>query len=107
MTLEVDLWQLVGFFLGFLGFVFTAARLLLNQIEKHQNERFARLEGMLRKTAENQQHLEKEVNTLKVNLPLDYVRRDDYIRGQTVIEAKLDALYDKLDRAQRRQSPRG
>ncbi|MCN2262768.1 hypothetical protein MLL02_26285, partial [Escherichia coli] len=26
----------------------------------------------------------------KADLPLNYVRREDYIRGQTVIEAKLD-----------------
>ncbi len=33
----------------------------------------------------------------KADLPLNYVRREDYIRGQTVIEAKLDALDNKLE----------
>lgn len=30
------------------------------------------------------------------SLPLEYVRRDDYIRGQTIIEAKLDAIASEL-----------
>lgn len=34
---------------------------------------------------------------LKADLPMHYVRRDDYIRGQSVIEAKLDGLAHKVD----------
>jgi hypothetical protein len=40
----------------------------------------------------------------KADLPLNYVRREDYIRGQTVIEAKLDALYNKLEVVQYRHT---
>ena len=35
-------------------------------------------------------------------MPLHYVRREDYIRGQSVIEAKLDGVADKLEKAQLR-----
>ena len=38
----------------------------------------------------------------KMDLPLQYVRREDYIRNQTVIEAKLDAVASKLETAQLR-----
>ena len=41
----------------------------------------------------------------KADLPLNYVRREDYIRGQTVIEAKLDALYNKLEVVQQYAIP--
>jgi len=34
---------------------------------------------------------------LRAELPLDYVRREDWIRNQTVIEAKLDGLATKLE----------
>ncbi|MDF6001947.1 hypothetical protein P4050_30630 [Pseudomonas aeruginosa] len=34
--------------------------------------------------------------SLKAELPIQYVRREDYIRGQSVIEAKLDGLAVKL-----------
>ncbi|MDF5991266.1 hypothetical protein P4119_17475 [Pseudomonas aeruginosa] len=40
--------------------------------------------------------------SLKAELPIQYVRREDYIRGQSVIEAKLDGLAVKLENAQLR-----
>ena len=39
---------------------------------------------------------------LKAELPVAYVRRDDYIRGQSVLEAKLDGLATKIENAQLR-----
>ncbi len=44
--------------------------------------------------------LERELLTLRADLPLYYVRREDYIRGQTIIEAKLDALYSEIKKGQ-------
>ncbi len=40
---------------------------------------------------------EKDLLRLKADLPLQYVRREDWIRNQTIIEAKLDALAAKID----------
>lgn len=45
------------------------------------------------------QRVERELLTLKADLPLNYVRREDYIRGQSVLEAKLDALATKIETA--------
>lgn len=36
-------------------------------------------------------------------MPFRYIARDDYIRGQTVIEAKLDAVAEKLEKVQIKQ----
>ena len=44
---------------------------------------------------------------MKADLPLHYVRREDYIRGQSLIEAKLDALGNKLDVMQLRAAAAG
>ena len=43
------------------------------------------------------QALERDFLKWQADMPLHYVRREDYVRGQTVIEAKLDAMYNKLE----------
>ncbi len=45
--------------------------------------------------------LEREFLEFRADLPLHYVRREDYLRGQAVLEAKLDALYSKIELIQR------
>ncbi|MBJ3229777.1 hypothetical protein JGB83_23460, partial [Salmonella enterica subsp. enterica serovar Stanley] len=44
---------------------------------------------------------EREFLEFRADLPLHYVRREDYLRGQAVLEAKLDALYSKIELIQR------
>lgn len=46
--------------------------------------------------------MERELLRFQAEMPLQYVRREDYIRGQSVIEAKLDGLGTKLENAQLR-----
>ena len=43
------------------------------------------------------QTLERDFLKWQAELPVHYVRREDYVRGQSVIEAKLDALFSKLE----------
>lgn len=47
-----------------------------------------------RHTLEN---LKSQITDIRIELPARYVRREDYVRGQSVIEAKLDATYNKMD----------
>ncbi|EHD22635.1 MULTISPECIES: hypothetical protein [Brenneria] len=102
MKMEVEFWQLVGLLLGFLGFVFTIAKMFFSQLEKRQTELVDTLENSLREFNGSLTGLERDLMALKADLPLNYVRREDYVRGQTVIEAKLDALYNKLELVQQR-----
>ncbi len=44
----------------------------------------------------NIQAVEKQVLELKATLPLDYVRKEDFIRHEVVINAKLDRIFDRL-----------
>ncbi|MCN7401001.1 hypothetical protein MLJ47_26080, partial [Escherichia coli] len=81
-----------GFLITFLSFVGGMAKWLFNKAEERQAARFASLEQSLQQSASSWGELEKELMRFKADLPLNYVRREDYIRGQTVIEAKLDAL---------------
>ncbi|CAH5052789.1 hypothetical protein AI2839V1_0243 [Enterobacter cloacae] len=46
-------------------------------------------------------YLEREFLEFRADLPLHYVRREDYLRGQAIIEAKLDAVYNKIEFLQR------
>lgn len=38
------------------------------------------------------EELEKQLTELRVNLPLEYVRREDWIRFSGTLDAKLDAI---------------
>lgn len=118
MTVNVDFWYLVGLLLGFLGVVFTFGKLLLAQIEQrldqrfkaideankatstHWDTRFAELMEQNRREADGWQRIEKDFLRFQAELPLQYVRREDYVRNQTVIEAKLDSLALKIENVQ-------
>lgn len=99
MTLQVDFWQLVGLLVAFMGCVAGFGKLLLAQVERRLDQRFSALE----KTGAEWQRLERELLTLKADLPIQYVRREDYVRSQTVVEAKLDALAVRLDHLKLRE----
>lgn len=109
MTIQADFWQLAGLLLSFLGFAFGAGKLLLAQIDRRLEERFTEqavrlsaLEAASRDEAGQWQRVERDLLALRAELPLNYVRREDYIRGQSVIEAKLDGLALKIENVQLR-----
>lgn len=114
MTLEMDIGQLIGWATGlmglFVGVVTGLVKLLLNQFETRLGERFetldkaseaasqqweqsfAKLVQRQDKDADAIRQLEKSFLRFQAELPLEYVRREDWVRGQSVIEAKLDGL---------------
>lgn len=116
---QVEMWALLTFLVGllvtFMAAVFGFAKVLGGQIDKRLDEKFkaqeeAREAGArsLRehidrhidqgdRTAVQVGNLERDFLKWQAELPIHYVRREDYVRGQTVIEAKLDALYNKLE----------
>ena len=118
MIVELQLWQLITLLLAFFGACTGAGKVLLGQAQKHLDERFVAMEAtrksnhdanqsnldLLGRRLENQgndwQRLEREFLNLKADMPMHYVRREDYIRGQSIIEAKLDGLAMKLETVQ-------
>jgi len=100
MTME--LWQLVSLALTFLGVLVTLGKILLAQIDKRLEQRFVAVERDMQRGRDVERNFERELLQLKADLPLHYVRREDYVRNQTVIEAKLDALALKLENVQLR-----
>lgn len=123
MTVQMEFWNLVALLLAFFGAVAGAGKLLLAQFERrlderftaqeaaraqnrqHWDERFARIETAVSAGAERTTDLERQLLTLKAELPIHYVRREDYVQGQSVIMARLDALYSKLETLQLRGNP--
>lgn len=109
MTVQVDFWQLVLLLIAFFGACASAFKLLLSHMQKHLDDRFVAvsqrldsIESTNRDESAQWSRVERELMSLKAELPLNYVRREDYIRGQSIIEAKLDGLALKIENNQLR-----
>lgn len=118
MKIEMELWHLITLVLTGISCVGAFGRLLMAQFEKRQDERFeaqdkARQEGQKalrdtlnlhledeRRNTQALAALERDFLTWKADMPTQYVRREDYVRNQTIIEAKLDALALRLENVQ-------
>lgn len=129
MTVQIEFWQLLtalaGMIVAFTAFAFAAGRLLLAQIDRRLDERFVAMEGtrkiaqahwderfatvleQAREDARGWQRLERDFLEFRAELPNQYVRREDYIRNQTVIEAKLDAVALRIENWQLRGAGHG
>ncbi|GAP66279.1 hypothetical protein MBSD_n1583 [Mizugakiibacter sediminis] len=99
---------------AFTGLVFGFGRLLLAQFEKRMDERFRAqsdlrdeekrshaqrmeaIENSLESTAGRITDVVHRVEKLHASLPLEYVRREDWIRFASTIDAKLDRLADMI-----------
>lgn len=97
MTLIVEpvhiVW-LVGLALTLLGALAAIGRWLVGQFERRIDQRFE----VLAEDTKGWRNVERDLLLLRAELPQHYVRREDYIRNQSVIEAKLDALAAKLEK---------
>jgi bacterioferritin (cytochrome b1) len=110
MSITVDFWHLVGLLGAFLVFAAGAGKLLLDQSQRHLDERFSTQEKARAEQAEQLstrlngleqvnrdetvqwQRVEREILQLKADLPLNYVRREDYVQALATIMARLDAI---------------
>lgn len=61
--------------------------------QEHWELRFTQIETLARSN-------EKDLLVMRGDLPNLYLRREDYIRGQSTIEAKLDAIATELKMVQ-------
>jgi len=118
VNVSLQFWQLILLLLAFFGAVFAGARLLLHQIDRRLDDRFTSLKEAAKAGDDAihetlKQHINEEAKNSgqlielerrflnwKADLPLEYVRREDFIRNQTIIEAKLDGVALKIENAQ-------
>lgn len=125
MQIQIELWHLITLLIAFFGACAGAGKLLLSLHQKHldakleemdlrhqqgQTQLTARLtsiEASNREEAQQWQRVERELLNLKAELPLNYVRREDQIRRDSVVEAKLDGLATKFENAVLRMQVNG
>ena len=110
MTLTIDFWQLLGLIFSGIGALWAVVKVTATQARDHLDERFEAqeksrtenhaamdkrlnaIETTNRQEAGNWQRMEREILQLKAELPLNYVRREDYVQAVATIMAKLDAM---------------
>ncbi len=96
MPVQIDLWQLVGaaaaltvFFLAIVAFL---GRLLVHQFKEHVDGKFKLLDERFMTLDRDVRQLERDFSDMKAKLPLEYQRREDAIRQEVGIIARLDGL---------------
>lgn len=102
-TIELPFWQLLVIGGALLSAFAGLVKLLLHQFAKRLDQRFAVMDQRFVTVAQDSERLrqvELSLERLRGEMPLHYVRREDYVRNQTVLEAKLDALALKLEHVQ-------
>ena len=95
-SIEMPVWQMISIALTVVGAFGGLVKLLLRQLERRLDQRFKVVDADSNRLREVELSLER----LRGEMPLHYVLREDYVRNQTVIEAKLDALALKLENIQ-------
>lgn len=98
--ISIEFWQLVGFAITIVGGYWGLAQKQLSQYQKQQQERHERQD----KINESMVNLSKEFLEFQAKLPMTYVLRDDYIRGQAILEAKMDAVHKTLSEIYKMES---
>lgn len=73
------------------------------QAEEARREGRKMLEARFEQIDQAQRRFERELLELKAELPRQYVLREDQIRSETVLNAKIDAVYAKLELIAERQ----
>ena len=99
---SIELWQLVGFLLSFLGVCWGFGKMLLSQFQAQLNDRHKQQERLSNKV----EILENQLAEFNATLPLNYVLREDYIRNQVILEAKMDNVIEKLTEIYKMESTR-
>ncbi|MDS7929610.1 hypothetical protein RMB13_08975 [Acinetobacter sp. V102_4] len=110
MTIQLEAYQVFLVLSGVISAVFGMIKLMGNQINDNIQQNFESINQKIEegsrqnlKSQEDLRKLEREFFQFQVDMPFRYIARDDYIRGQTVIEAKLDAVAEKLEKVQIKQ----
>lgn len=99
MILQLELWHIITLAITVITAFFGLLKLLmsqqLSQIQQSfiaNNQRLDKIEEASKAESNNWQRVEREILLLKADLPINYVRREDYVQAIATIMAKLDAM---------------
>ena len=111
-VIQVEFWEIVALgavlLLAFFGSVWSFGAALMTQIEKRAAERFTAQEQLGQQAAEHLdqrlssiderlQSTHEDVQRFKLKVAEEYWRREDAIREQVTLHAKIDALALKIE----------
>lgn len=103
MILELEPYQVIGFLLTIAGSIWGAGKALFARFDASLRERDDGLKYDLNKLSNQMANessairkLDREMMELKADLPREYVAKADFIRSFTVVEGKLDAVYNLI-----------
>ncbi len=101
MILELEPYQVIGFLLTIAGSIFGAGKAFFARFDQALRERDDTLDASIRAISKQvtddaveMRQIHKEFLQFKAELPANYVSKADYNRSFTVIDAKLDRLYE-------------
>lgn len=110
MTSQLELWHLVLLALSVLGGYWALTKIIAAQFQRSLDERFQAqhtafklqneqlnqrldvLDAASKQDVGQWQRVERELLNLKAELPLHYVRREDYVQAVATIMSKLDSM---------------
>lgn len=119
MNLQIEWWHVAGLVISMIGAFWALISLMVAQFNKGLDKRFegidrrfevseqARTEAnqtnkeRFDRMEDQQRILERELLSLKAELPDKYVRREDAIRSEMTLHAKFDGLAGRIDQALR------
>lgn len=110
MSLTLSSWELITLLGLVLSTCVAFARFFMSQMERRLDTRFIALEearhqsqqqwlAQFEALGDSQTRTEQRTMSLLSELPLQYQRREDAIRHETAVIARIDALGEKLHRA--------
>ncbi len=106
MTIQLELWHVISLIVILISGFFTMSKLVMGaqikQIEAGfaaQNHRLEKIEKANRDEATNWQRAERELLLLKADMPLHYVRRDDFVQAIGGISTRIDNFALRMERA--------
>jgi len=113
MSVEFNLSNLIFILIAAVSAFWALVKIINIQQERRQDERFKVLgetmkavASALEKNATDTLRLEREIMQLKAELPVHYVRREDYVQAIATIMTKLDAMALRFENILLKGKPR-
>lgn len=94
-------WQVFGAVAALMAtwtlLIFGVLKSLLAKSSKEMDDKIDRALSRMIVQDTKTQELEKSILMLKADLPLNYLRKEDFVRHEVVINTKLDRLRDLIE----------
>lgn len=98
----MEQWPLFLFLAGLIAtwtlITFKVMQAMLAKTEKRLEEKITERSDIVATYQCRVDEVERRMLDLKADLPLNYVRREDFIRHEVIISSKLDRIYDRIEK---------